>query len=343
MAAGDPDDPFRNLELPVGDWVRDGVEWSAVHGRATFQALRWPFAQMLDWITGSLVATPAPILLLGIGLLVWQLLGVRRAAIGVLGFAVLGVIGVWTETMVTLAIVVTAVSFCVLFGVPLGIAMARSKRLENVIRPVLDVMQTVPTFVYLVPIAMLVGIGSVPGVMATVFFAVAPSVRMTTLGIRQVPAGLIDAARALGLRPRQILLRIELPLASGAIMAGINQTVLMGLAMCVTTSMIGADGLGLLVLRGIGSMDMGLAAQGGIGIVLLGIMLDRLTQGLAARQRSDRTKWSERSLLALTAAVAGRMRGRWQAPSIRGADPDHGASGPQMPRRASLAPSRDLA
>ncbi len=168
-------------------------------------------------------------------------------------------------------------------------------------------MQTIPTFVYLVPIAMLVGIGSVPGVMATMVFALPPTIRLTALGIQQVPVGPVEAAKALGLKSNQILFWIELPLAMKAIMLGINQTVMMALAMCVTTSMIAADGLGLLVLRGIGSLDMGLATQGGAGIVILGIMLDRLTQSLG-NSTAGETKWFERGPARLVISAFSPLR-----------------------------------
>jgi glycine betaine/proline transport system permease protein len=306
---GSSDDPFRGYEIPLGVWAQSLVDWSATHLRSTFQALRWPFAETLDWMTRTLTQAPACVVLVVVALLVWQLMGARRAPWFVLGFCFLGVIGVWHQTMITIALLTTAVLFCVAIGIPLGILVAKKARIGAVIRPVLDVMQTVPTFVYLVPIAMLVGIGSVPGVMATMIFAMPPAIRLTALGVQQVPVGPVEAARALGLRSRQILVLIELPLALKSIMMGVNQTVMMALAMCVTTSMIAADGLGLLVLRGIGSLDMGLATQGGAGIVLLGIMLDRLTQSLGDGT-VGKAKWFARGPVGLVVAIARSLHRR---------------------------------
>lgn len=309
MALGSSDDPFRGFEVPIGQWAQTLVDWSAAHFRPAFQAFKWPFAEVLDWMTRTLVAAPAWVILVAVAMLAWQITGARRAIFFVLGFCCLGVIGVWHQTMITIALLTTAVLFCVAMGIPWGILIAKSRRLESVVRPVLDVMQTVPTFVYLVPIAMLVGIGSVPGVIATMIFASPPVIRLTALGIQQVPFGPVEAARALGLTSRQILVLIELPLAVRSIMLGVNQTVMMALAMCVTASMIAADGLGLLVLRGIGSLDMGLATQGGAGIVLLGIMLDRLTQSLGNSKAGD-AKWTERGPARLVRALARRPRRR---------------------------------
>ena len=308
---GASDDPFHGYEIPIGAWAQSLVDWSATHLRAAFQALRWPFAETLDGLTRALTGAPVWLVLVIVALLVWQAMGARRAPWFVAGFCFIGLIGVWRETMITIALLTTAVLFCVLLGIPGGILVAKKPRLGAVIRPVLDVMQTVPTFVYLVPIAMLVGIGSVPGVMATMIFAMPPAIRLTALGVQQVPFGQIEAARSLGLSARHILILIELPLALKSIMLGINQTVMMALAMSVTTSMIAADGLGLLVLRGIGSLDMGLATQGGAGIVLLGIMLDRLTQSLGGG-RGGEAKWFERGPAGLVMALARPLRRRFR-------------------------------
>jgi glycine betaine/proline transport system permease protein len=188
--------------------------------------------------------------------------------------------------MVTLALVLTSLFFCALIGVPLGVLCARSDRLERYLRPVLDAMQTLPAFVYLVPVVMLFGIGNVPGVMVTIIFSVAPLVRLTNLGIRQVPEDKIEAARAFGCTRRQMLVKVQLPLAAPTIMAGVNQALMLSLSMVVIASMISVGGLGLMVLRGIGRLDMGLATVGGVGLVLLAIFLDRLTQAMGERSNN---------------------------------------------------------
>ena len=188
--------------------------------------------------------------------------------------------------MVTLALVLTALLFCILIGLPLGIWLARSQRAARIVRPLLDAMQTTPAFDYLVPIVMLFGIGNVPGVVVTIIFALPPIVRLTILGIKQVPADLIEASESFGASPRQLLFKVQLPLAMPTIMAGVNQTLMLALSMVVIASMIAVGGLGQMVLRGIGRLDMGLATVGGVGIVILAIILDRLTQSFGRDNRS---------------------------------------------------------
>ncbi|MDQ7769989.1 ABC transporter permease subunit, partial [Serratia nevei] len=182
----------------------------------------------------------------------------------------------------------------------LGIWLARSKHAAKVIRPLLDAMQTTPAFVYLVPIVMLFGIGNVPGVVVTIIFALPPIVRLTILGIKQVPEDLIEAAESFGASPRQLLFKVQLPLAMPTIMAGVNQTLMLALSMVVIASMIAVGGLGQMVLRGIGRLDMGLAAVGGVGIVILAIILDRLTQSLGRDRRSKGIgRWYRRGPIGL--------------------------------------------
>jgi ABC-type proline/glycine betaine transport system permease subunit len=198
----------------------------------------------------------------------------------VTAFVLIGLIGAWSEAMVTLSLVLTSLIFCILIGLPLGIAVARSDRLQEILRPGLDAMQTTPAFVYLVPVVMLFGIGNVPGVVVTIIFALAPLIRLTNLGIRQVRPDLIEASRSFGASPWQLLVRVQLPLALPTIMAGVNQALMLSLSMVVIASMIAVGGLGQMVLRGIGRLDMGLATVGGVGIVLMAIVLDRLTQSM---------------------------------------------------------------
>ena len=221
-----------------------------------------------------------------------------------------GLIGAWTEAMVTLSLVITAVFFCAVVGLPLGIWIARNDRVAGFVRPVLDAMQTTPAFVYLVPIVMLFGIGNVPGVVVTIIFALPPLVRLTNLGIRQVPPDLIEAARAFGASNRQLLYNVQLPIAMPTIMAGLNQTLMLALSMVVIASMIAVGGLGQMVLRGIGRLDMGLATVGGLGIVILAIIIDRMTQsmGVSKRDRGN-VAWHETGPIGIvTRAFAGRRQ-----------------------------------
>jgi glycine betaine/proline transport system permease protein len=182
--------------------------------------------------------------------------------------------------MTTLAMIFTAVIFCILIGIPLGILCSRSKTFETVMRPILDVMQTIPSFVYLIPVVMLFGIGLTPGVVATIIFALPPIIRLTNLGIRQVGKGFKEAGSSLGLSRLLILIKIEIPLALKTIMAGINQTLMLALSMVVIAALIGAGGLGLTVYVALGRLDIGSAVIGGTGIVILAIILDRITQKL---------------------------------------------------------------
>jgi glycine betaine/proline transport system permease protein len=226
----------------------------------------------------------------------WRWAGRGVGIFTLVSLVLLDWIGLWQETMITLAMIVTAVVFCIIIGIPLGIAAARSDRTAAVIRPVLDVMQTIPSFVYLVPIVMLFGIGMVPAVIATIIFALPPLVRLTNLGIRQVQEELVEAGRAFGSTPRQILWEIQFPLAMRTIMTGVNQTLMLALSMAVIGALIGAGGLGLTVYTGLGRLDVGYASIGGLGIVLMAIILDRVTQALgdadaaAKRRKPSRRK-----------------------------------------------------
>ena len=290
--------PFNDAVIPLADWVDHGLSWVVDHFRPAFQAVRMPIDSTLTGIEHGLLAVPALLMIALIGLIAWQASG-RRLAIGtVLSMLLIGLIGAWNEAMVTLSLVLTSVVFCMLIGLPLGIAMARSNRMESLARPLLDAMQTTPAFVYLVPVVMLFGIGNVPGVVVTIVFALPPLIRLTNLGIRQVRADLIEASRAFGASPWQLLVKVQLPLAMPTIMAGINQTLMLALSMVVIASMIAVGGLGQMVLRGIGRLDMGLATIGGLGIVILAIMLDRITQAMAHQERKS-GRWYESGPLGL--------------------------------------------
>ena len=278
-------DPFQNEWIDLQSGVEQGIDWLGDNFRVFFQLVNEPVQVTLSMFDTALLNIP-PLLLIAIfALLAWQLSGLTLAVSAAIGLVVIGAIGVWNEAMTTLSMVITSVVFCVVLGIPLGIWMARSEGVTRVLRPLLDAMQTTPAFVYLVPIVMLFGIGNVPGVIVTIIFALPPVVRLTSLGIKQVPENLVEASRSFGASPRQLLFKVQLPLAMPSIMAGINQTLMMALSMVVIASMIAVPGLGLLVLRGIGRLDIGLATVGGIGIVILAIVLDRMTQALGRDMR----------------------------------------------------------
>jgi len=277
--------------LPVEAWINQGLGWAVQHLRPLFQTVRAPIDGTLRWVEGLLTSLPTLAMIALIGLLAWQFAG-RALAIGtVLSLMVVALLGIWPEAMVTLSLVLTSLAFCVLIGLPLGILLASSDRAQRIMRPLLDAMQTTPAFVYLVPVVMLFGIGNVPGVVVTIVFALPPLVRLTNLGLRQVRPDLIEASRAYGASPLQMLVKVQLPLAMPSIMAGVNQALMLSLSMVVIASMIAVGGLGQMVLRGIGRLDMGLATVGGLGIVLLAITLDRITQSLGRPRRGVRHWW----------------------------------------------------
>ncbi len=303
-AAAQPDPfnwlhPFKDAIIPFDHWVETSLNWLVTHGRPVFQAIRLPIDFILSSFQGALVSTPAPFMLLILFLLAWQFAGPRMGIASFLSLLVIGFIGAWDEAMITLALVMTSVFFCLLIGLPMGIWLARSDTAAKIVRPILDAMQTTPAFVYLVPIVMLFGIGNVPGVVVTIIFALPPIVRLTILGIQQVPEELIEAGHAFGASPKQMLYRIQLPLAMPTIMAGVNQTLMLSLSMVVIASMIAVGGLGQMVLRGIGRLDMGLAAVGGLGIVILAILLDRITQSIGNSSRDSKQRWYEKGPVSL--------------------------------------------
>ncbi|MBJ3816067.1 glycine betaine/L-proline ABC transporter permease ProW [Shimwellia pseudoproteus] len=284
-------DPFHKTLIPLDSWVTHGIDWIVVHFRPLFQGIRVPVDYILSGFQHLLQGMPAPVAIVLFALIAWQMTNVGMGVATLISLVLIGMIGAWSQAMVTLALVLTALLFCILIGLPLGIWLARNPRAAKIIRPLLDAMQTTPAFVYLVPIVMLFGIGNVPGVVVTIIFALPPIVRLTILGINQVPADLIEAARSFGSSPRQMLFKVQLPLAMPTIMAGVNQTLMLALSMVVIASMIAVGGLGQMVLRGIGRLDMGLATVGGVGIVILAIILDRLTQSIG---RDARTKGNRR-------------------------------------------------
>jgi glycine betaine/proline transport system permease protein len=257
---------------------------------------KWLLAHLLVPLEKGLLAIPAPLVLLLAAGLTWH--ASRRWGLTVFLTAslyVIGCFGMWDKLMQTVALMTVATLLTVALGLPLGIWMASSQRLRNLLTPLLDVMQTLPTFVYLVPVLMLFGLGKVPAIFATVIYALPPLVRLTDLGIRQVDAEVQEAARSFGLTRWQLLSSVQLPLARPSIMAGLNQAVMMALAMVVIASMIGARGLGEDVLAGINNMDMGRGLQGGIAIVILAVVIDRITQayGSGRRERAALNKRKE--------------------------------------------------
>ena len=275
---------FQDEVIPLDVWVTHFVDWLVDNYRDIFQAMKWPvevtlngFDQGLNWIH--------PIVIIAlITLAAWRFSGKGLAIFSAVTLTFVGLLGLWAETMTTLAMVLSSVVFCAIVGIPLGIMAGRSDRFEAYLRPVLDAMQTTPAFVYLVPIVMLFSVGNVAGVLATIVFALPPIIRLTSLGIRQVHPELVEAAQAFGASRWQVLRRVQIPLAMPTILAGLNQTIMMALSMVVIAALIGAGGLGSPVILGLNTLDIGRAVIGGLGIVLIAIVLDRITQSMAQRK-----------------------------------------------------------
>lgn len=299
--------PFKKAVIPLDNWIEHGIDWLVVNFRPVFQLIRTPVEVTLTGIETALQAIPSPVMIVLLTLLAWQLVNFRMAIGTFVSLILIGLIGTWMEAMTTLALVLTSLFFCMLIGLPTGIWLARSDRAGAIVRPLLDAMQTTPAFVYLVPVVMLFGIGNVPGVVVTIIFALPPVIRLTMLGIRQVPEDLIEAGHSFGASSRQLLFKVQLPLAMPTIMAGVNQTLMLSLSMVVIASMIAVGGLGQMVLRGIGRLDMGMASVGGVGIVLLAIVLDRLTQAMGQKSNDKNARhWYQRGPAGLLFRFTGR-------------------------------------
>ncbi|MGW9439415.1 ABC transporter permease/substrate binding protein [Streptomyces sp. NPDC055607] len=271
--------------LPLGRWVDSSVDWLQAQLSWLFDAVTTGVTGLYDGIDAVLSA-PQPLLFAGIlAVVAWWLRGFAAGLLAFAGFALVDSVQLWDEAMATLSLVLVATLVTLVIAVPLGIWAARSKTVSAVMRPVLDFMQTMPAMVYLIPGIIFFGVGVVPGIIATIVFALPPGVRMTELGIRQVDGELVEAAEAFGTTPRNTLLRVQLPLALPTIMAGVNQVIMLGLSMVVIAGMVGGGGLGGAVYRAIGNVDIGLGFEAGVSIVVLAMYLDRMT-GALGRQVS---------------------------------------------------------
>jgi glycine betaine/proline transport system permease protein len=249
------------------DAIKDGILWFLLQTRGFFLWIPWPIVIIFVFILGWKVRN-------------W------KAGLTFSGLIFLiGIMGLWHEMMLTLSVVLVAVVIACLIGVPLGILVAYNDRLETIVKPILDAMQTMPSFVYLIPAIMLFGLGTVPAVFATVVYATPPAIRLTNLAIKGVSREMVEAGHAFGSTTWQILTKIELPQAFPTIMMGINQTTMLAMSMVVISSMIGAQGLGLNVLQAINRIDIGMGFEAGISIVFLAIIIDRITQGIANKYK----------------------------------------------------------
>jgi len=243
-----------------------------------------PLLKVLSWFEDVVVATPWPLMMVILGGLVYA--GARSwglVAGTILSLFLIGYLGMWEDTMFTLALISVSTMLCIVIGIPLGILMSKSDKTQAVVTPILDVMQTIPSFVYLIPILMLLGIGKVPGLIAVCIYAIPPVVRLTNLGIRLVDTDVLEAADAFGASPRQKLFTVQLPLALPNIFAGVNQTIMMALAMVVVAALIGVHGLGSVVLKAVNNQYLALGLMNGLAIVAIAIVFDRVSQKFGKR------------------------------------------------------------
>jgi glycine betaine/proline transport system permease protein len=274
------------IYIPMEKWIDTLMDWVLTNMAGIFDAIGLAILKILIIIEKLLLWVPWPVVLLIIGVAAWRSMGKIRHGVLMAGLIFLiGVFGYWDDSMRTLAVVIASVAVSLLIGFPTGVLMARSDRIQAILQPFLDGMQTMPSFVYLIPAMMLFGLGKVPAVFATVIYAVPPVIRLTDVGIRGVPETVVEAARSFGASDRQLLFDVQLPLAFPSIMVGINQTTMMALAMVVIASMIGARGLGLEVLKAINRIEVGHGFTAGASIVFLAIVIDRITNAFARKQQ----------------------------------------------------------
>jgi len=269
-------------QIPIVEWADMLVAWLRDNAEWFFDPIKNFLDGIVTGLSDTLIAIPPLIFIL---IIVALTIFLTRKKWGLSVFALFGLLliqnlGFWEQTMLTLSLILTSSSISILIGIPIGIWMSKDKTVQNLITPILDFMQTMPAFVYLIPAVSFFGIGMVPGIIASVIFAMPPVVRLTNLGIRQVSTELIEAANAFGSTPMQKLMKVQLPLAKNTIMAGVNQTIMLSLSMVVIASMIGADGLGVEVFRAVTRNEAGEGFASGLAIVILAMILDRITQAL---------------------------------------------------------------
>ena len=270
----------------VGREIDNVIDWMTTELDFLFDVIKEVVLTVLIAFEDFLLWLPWPAFIATVAIIAWRTAGYWVAAFSAASLTLLATFGLWESTMETVALMAVTVTLSVAIAVPLGVWASQSDRLDRILRPILDGMQTMPSFVYLVPAIAFFSLGNVPAVIATLIYAVPPAVRLTNLGIRQLPEETLEAAESFGATPIQLLLKVKIPLATPTIMAGVNQTTLMALAMVVIASLVGAGGLGEDVNRGLGRIEPGNAFLAGLGIVFLAIIIDRITQAFASRQQS---------------------------------------------------------
>jgi glycine betaine/proline transport system permease protein len=264
-------------KIPLGSWINSLVDLLNAHAAGLFDFISWVLGGLIDGMTDALVAVPPLVLVALLALLAWLLhRSWQLVALVLVSLLLIINLGYWQETLETLALVVSATVMCMVIGIPLGILAAHHPRFYTVLRPILDLMQTIPTFVYLIPTLILFGLGVVPGLISTVIFALPAPIRLTYLGVSRVPKPLIEAGESFGASRSQLLWKVELPHAMPTIMAGLTQCIMLSLSMVVIAALVGADGLGKPVVRALNTVNVARGFEAGLAIVLVAIMLDRL-------------------------------------------------------------------
>ncbi|KAB2459884.1 proline/glycine betaine ABC transporter permease [Bacillus sp. CH126_4D] len=272
--------------IPLGEWVDSFVASLYENFEGLFRGFSYIIGGFVDLLTNFLIIIPAILMIIILCFLIWYT--TRKVSLVI--FTLIGLlfilnINYWAQTMQTLALVLTSVIISIIVGIPIGILASQNERFSKILKPTLDFMQTMPAFVYLIPAITFFGVGVVPGIIASVIFAMPPTIRFTDLGIRQVPEDLIEAANAFGSTASQKLFKVQLPLATGTIMAGVNQSIMLSLSMVVTASLVGAPGLGVDVYRSVTQVNIGMGFEAGLAIVVIAIILDRITQGFHQKRR----------------------------------------------------------
>ncbi len=278
------------FRLPLGDYFEVIIDWLKEHGDSFFDGMKDGVMFIIDRLEDFLVFIPWWLLIIVVVLLAWRISGKKLALLTAIGLCLIYSIDLWDEMLETLALVFSSTLLALLIGIPMGIWMAKKEMAEKMIKPILDFMQTMPAFVYLIPSVIFFGLGKMPGAIATIIFAMPPVVRLTNLGIRQVPEDVIEAAVSFGSTSGQMLRKVQIPLAMPTILTGVNQTIMLSLSMVVISAMIGARGLGEIVLNGVTQMQIGKGFEGGIAVVILAIILDRLTQSVGKKSGRPVTK-----------------------------------------------------
>ncbi|ERG63616.1 hypothetical protein L332_04000 [Agrococcus pavilionensis RW1] len=294
-----------DIRLPLGDWVETGVDWITDNLAVLFDVIRTVVAGVFDVVEMVFTEPPAIVMIVVLALIAFLVRGWRMGVGTVVGLVVIVLVDQWDNAMATLALTVVAALLALLLAIPLGIWAARSDTVSAIVRPVLDFLQTMPAFVYLIPAIILFGIGVVPGIIATIAFAMAPGVRLTELGIRGVNREIVEAGAAFGASPGRILRQIQLPLALPTIMTGVNQIIMLSLSMVVIAAMVGAGGLGQDIVQALQRIDVGLGFEAGLSVVILAIVLDRVTNALGSLQaHSPVAKLRSRRRIAARASSA---------------------------------------